>query len=205
MPRTRPRWLAFAMKGSSTAAIARARRSRSGRTTTGVAGTDRAAPEAVASVDSMGRSCAPGSAAARNVGWIDSSALLGRGRERRRHAPHRPRRELDIRIRCRRGRPAPGRGPRHPRPRPAERDGRADPPGRHARPRDTGRLRAPPADPATGRAKAVEGGWVHLRARPAGRPGRTAAELIGMAAAAVGLIDAPRPIPATEVASLFDR
>jgi glutamyl-tRNA synthetase/glutamyl-Q tRNA(Asp) synthetase len=35
--------------------------------------------------------------------------------------------------------------------------------------------------------------------------GRTAAELIGEAAAAVGLIDGPRPIPATEVSSLFDR
>ena len=35
--------------------------------------------------------------------------------------------------------------------------------------------------------------------------GRTAAELIGEAAAAVGLIDGLRPIPATEVSSLFDR
>jgi len=35
--------------------------------------------------------------------------------------------------------------------------------------------------------------------------GRTAAELIGEAAAAVGLIDGPRPVPATEVSSLFDR
>ena len=34
--------------------------------------------------------------------------------------------------------------------------------------------------------------------------GRTPAELIGEAAAAVGLIDAPRPIEAAEVASLFD-
>jgi glutamyl-tRNA synthetase/glutamyl-Q tRNA(Asp) synthetase len=34
--------------------------------------------------------------------------------------------------------------------------------------------------------------------------GRTAAELIGEAAAAVGLIDAPRPIEAAVVASLFD-
>ena len=35
--------------------------------------------------------------------------------------------------------------------------------------------------------------------------GRSAAELIGEAAAAVGLIDGPRPIPAAEVSSLFDR
>jgi hypothetical protein len=34
--------------------------------------------------------------------------------------------------------------------------------------------------------------------------GRTPAELIGEAAGAVGLIDAPRPIEAADVADLFD-
>ena len=157
----------FAPRASSTAATARARRSRYGRTTTGVGGTDPAARAAVASVASMGRSCASRSAAARSAGWTDrrpcSDEVANDGdpplTDRDGNWTYGfavvvddLRQGVDLVIR---GRDL------------LERDSRADPAGRPARSRDTGRLRAPSADPATGRAKAVEGGRLHLRARPA--------------------------------------
>ena len=60
-------------------------------------------------------------------------------------------------------------------------------------------LRPPPARPACRWPEAVEGGRRHVRPGPA-RDRPLAAALIGEAAAAVGLIDAPRPIEAAEVA-----
>ena len=91
---------AAAGKGSSTAAIARARRSRSGRATTG----------AVARSGLPGgcrqrgpRRAGPAGGARRRVGdagWMRLvGPVLGRGRHRRRPADPRPRRELDLWVR----------------------------------------------------------------------------------------------------------
>ena len=63
-------------------------------------------------------------------------------------------------------------------------------------------LRPPPARPPRRRPEAVEGRRRHGRPRAAGGR-RSPAALIGEAAAAVGLIDAPRPIEAAEVGALF--